>query len=90
MQVDLSLRQEISALAASRYHHRFSFLACGVLGDSISDEIRNEYECRADDCQRYRIGNEIREDHERQPANERHDGLLFLAVHEVCESESTE
>ena len=95
IQIRPTRRQGIPAFAASRcvasaFGHSNIHCRAAVLRDSDSDEVRYKYEHGADDCQQNRIDNEIRKDHERQPANQWHDGLMLLTVQEVSESEGAE
>ncbi len=57
---------------------------------SESDEVGNSCEHRPNCDENNGVGNKIREDHERQPANHWNGRLLLPAVHEESEPDRTE
>ena len=57
---------------------------------SESDKIGGSYESNSDCDENKGVGNKIREDHERYPANQWDDRLLLLAVHEESEPDRAE
>ena len=57
---------------------------------SYSDEIGERGERDPDRDEQECVGNKIRENHEGQPAEQRNDGLLLLAIQEESEPDGTE
>ena len=60
-------------------------ITCAIANSSDSDEVGKSHE-RYPDCDKENgVGNEIREDHQDQPADEGDDHLLLPAVQEKAE-----